>query len=172
MDLREVIRRRRSIRRYRDEPLDVKEIYRLLDEANLSPSAGNLQSRDFIIVDDEELKEKLAYAALNQSFVAEAPIVVVVCANLKRVAPYGRRGRELYCIQDSAAAIDHLLLLVEDRGLGACWVGAFDENMVSRVLGLPSYIRPVALIPIGYPDEKPDPTPRLPIENIVHYNGW
>lgn len=172
MDIRETIHKRRSIRKYRKEKINLKIIYDILREANLAPSAGNLQARDFIIVDDDELKYKLAESALNQNFIAEAPIIIVVCANLNRIKPYGKRGLELYCIQDSAVAIDHILLLAVNQGFGTCWIGAFNEKKVSKILKLPEYIRPTALVPIGYPAEDPDPTPRIPIEKLIHYNNW
>ena len=172
MEVKEAIHKRRSIRRYRGDKISLKLIYDLLEKANLAPSAGNLQARDFIIVDDNDLKYKLAEAAYNQNFITEAPIIIVVCANFNRIKPYGRRGFELYCLQDSAAAIDHILLLAIDQGLGTCWIGAFNENMVSQILGLPEYIRPIALIPIGHPAEKPEPPPRIPIEQLIHHNHW
>jgi nitroreductase len=91
---------------------------------------------------------------------------------LDRVASYGRRGREFYCLQDAAAAVEHILLLAVDHGLGACWVGAFNENEVSRILNLPPYIRPVAIIPIGCPKGRVVPTHRMDIKALTHYNKW
>jgi nitroreductase len=82
------------------------------------------------------------------------------------------RGRELYCIQDSAASVEHILLLAVDNKLGACWVSAFDEIEVSKILNLPSYIRPVAIIPIGHPIGKEEPTSRIDTKALTHYNGW
>ncbi len=147
----------------------IKEIIEL---GNLAPSAGNLQPRDFIIVKEQDTKEKLAQAALNQEFVAEAPVVIVVCANIRRTAHYGKRGMELYCIQDSAASIENMLLAIVDKGLACCWVGAFDENAVSRVLDLPSQVRPIALLPIGYPGEETYPVSRIDIDDLIHYEKW
>jgi len=172
MELKEAIKKRRSIRKFQDKkpPLDV--IIDILKYANLAPSAGNLQARDFIIVEDERIKRELAIAALNQDFVEQAPYDIVVCANLDRISPYGRRGRELYCIQDCAAAIEHILLLALDYNLSTCWVGAFDEKRVSELLELPSHVRPTAIIAIGYPAEEPKPTPRYMIEKLIHFNKW
>ena len=140
--------------------------------ANLAPSAGNLQARDFIIVEDIKIKKELSEAALNQEFIVEAPVNIVVCANLSRISSYGKRGSELYCIQDSAAAVEHILLLAADNGLGACWVGAFNEYDVSKALGLPSHVRPVAIIPIGYPQSKVTSSSRVDIKKLIHYNKW
>lgn len=170
MEVKEAICQRNSIRSFQDLPVPDETIKELVEYANKAPSAGNLQPRDFIAVNDAELKRQLADAALNQRFIAEAPVVMVVCANLRRVRPYGKRGEELYCIQDCAAAIENLLLLVEDKGLAACWVGAFNETKVSQLLNLPSHIRPVAIIPIGYPAEKGIHTPRKDLDEILHFN--
>ncbi len=172
MELIEAIKARRSIRRFDKRPVDDKVIHEIIELGNLAPSAGNLQPRDFIIVKRKEIKEQLAHAALDQRFVAEAPVVVVVCANLKRTAHYGSRGRELYCIQDSAAAIENMLLAIVDFGLACCWVGAFDENAASQTLGLPSHIRPIAMLPIGYSDVKTGHASRIGIDELIHYDKW
>ena len=172
MELKEAIRKRKSTRSFLDEKPAIKTILEILEYSNLAPSAGNLQARDFIVVDDPDIKLKLSRAALNQRFVAEAPIDIVVCANLRRISPYGRRGVELYCIQDAAAAIEHILLLAVDYGLATCWVGAFDEDMVSDILNLPSHVRPVAIIPIGYQKDQAKATSRIKIDELVHFNGW
>jgi len=144
----------------------------MIEYANLAPSAGNLQAREFIIVDDPEIKKRLSIASLDQDFIVEAPVNIVVCADLDRIDPYGKRGRELYCLQDAAAAVEHILLLATDYDLGTCWVGAFDENKVSKILNLPPYIRPVAIIPIGYPKGEIETTSRIDTKDLIHHNRW
>ena len=171
MDVKDAILNRHSVRSFSDRKPSAELIFDFIKLANLAPSAGNLQARDFIIVDDFELKKDLSTAALNQEFIIEAPVNIVVCANLKRISSYGKRG-ELYCIQDSAAAVEHILLLAVDNGLGACWVGAFNEHEVSKALGLPSHVRPIAIIPIGYPQGKVKITSRIDTKTLIHYNGW
>jgi len=172
MELKKAIQERHSVRSFQDKPVSIEMIHEIIKYANLTPSAGNLQPREFIIVDNIELKKRLCDAALNQQFIVEAPVNIVVCVHLNRISSYGRRGLELYSIQGSAAAIEHILLLAVDNGLGACWVGAFNEKQVSEILKLPSYIRPVAIIPIGYPKGSIDITSRIKTEKLTHYNGW
>ena len=172
MELEDVIKNRHSIRNFSNKKLPKKVISEILEYAHLAPSAGNLQARDFIIVDDEKQKINLAKASLDQMFMTEAPVNIVVCANLNRVSPYGCRGRNLYCIQDSAAAVEHILLLAVDKGLGACWIGAFDENAVSKILELPPHIRPVAIIPMGYSLGKTENTSRINMKLLTHFNKW
>ena len=144
----------------------------ILLHAHRAPSAGNLQARDFIIVDDALVKQALCKAALDQEFLVEAPVDIVVCANHHRIKPYGKRGVELYCIQDAAAAVDHIMLLAVEYGLATCWVGAFNEAAVKTILRLPEYVRPVAIIPLGYPKTSTEPTSRLPLQKLIHKNTW
>ena len=172
MNLKNVIRNRHSIRSFSNKKVPLELIHEIIKYANLAPSAGNLQARDFIIVDDENIKKKLSIAALDQEFIVEAPVNIVVCVNLNRISSYGIRGKELYCIQDSAAAIEHILLLAVDNSLGACWVGAFNESEVSKILNLPKYARPVAIIPIGYPMGEIEYTSRIDTKILMHYNKW
>jgi nitroreductase len=172
MELKEVIRNRHSIRSFSDTKPSRKIIDEIIYYANLAPSAGNLQARDFIIIDDKTIREKLSIAAFSEKFIVEAPITIVVCANFMRISSYGTRGKELYCIQDASVAVENILLLVVDAGLDACWVGAFDENTVSAILGLPSYVRPVAIIPIGYSTEQKISSLRMDIHVLTHRNHW
>jgi SagB-type dehydrogenase family enzyme len=125
------------------------------------------------VVRDHGLKEALAAAAYNQVFVSQAPVVIVVCADAARsAARYGQRGRELYCIQDTAAATAHILLAAVAMGLGSCWVGAFDEKQAARVLDLPARHRPVAILPIGKPAGRPAmASSRLPVESVASHLG-
>ncbi len=171
MDVKEAIEKRKSTRSFLPKPVPINVVKEILRFANMAPSAGNLQARDFIIVDEEEKKNALAKAA-HQAFIKDAPVIIVACANYKRIAPYGVRGRELYVIQDVSAAVQNILLAATDYGLGTCWVGAFDEEAVSSILSLPSYIRPLALIPIGYESMKERETERVNINNLIHFNKW
>jgi nitroreductase len=172
MDLKDAIQRRHSVRSYSDKIPSKETIHEMIKYANLAPSAGNLQARDFVIVDEYEVKERLSRAALDQKFIIEAPFNIVVCVNLDRISWYGERGIELYCLQDAAAAVEHILLLAVDNGLDACWVGAFDENEATKILKLPPHIRPVAIIPIGYSKEKTKTSSRIDTKKLIHYNRW
>ncbi len=171
MELKDAIEKRESTRNFLTTPLAYGTIREILRFANMAPSAGNLQARDFIVVDDKEKRKGLAYAA-GQAFVKEAPVVIVACANYERIAPYGKRGRNVYVLQDVAAAVQNILLTANDYGLGTCWVGAFDEEHVSHVLHLPSHVRPLALIPIGYAVMEERKTDRRDIDKLTHFNTW
>lgn len=168
----DLIFRRVSIRKFQQREVDDKVLRLILEAGNAAPSAGNLQARDFVVVRDPKRKLELARASLKQMFIAQAPVVVVVCANYPRsMRVYGERGR-LYAEQDATAAVENILLAVTALNLGACWVGAFDESEVSRILNLPEHVRPMAIIPIGYPAEQPERRSRYPIEVLTHYEQW
>jgi len=169
----EAIRNRRSIRAYTGENVSEEEVERLIDAARWAPSAGNIQPWEFIVVRNEETKRRLSAAALDQTFIEEAPVVIVVCANQMRSAQgYGSRGTTLYCLQDTAAAIQNLLLAAYTLGLGTCWVGAFHEEEVKKVLNTVGAVRPVAIIPVGHAAEEPEARWRRPKREIVHYEKF
>ncbi|TKJ31047.1 MAG: nitroreductase family protein [Chloroflexi bacterium B3_Chlor] len=170
MDFWQVLEGRRSVRSFngeRDVPSEI--VTRLLQAAIRAPSAGNCQPWYFFVVRNQSAKRALAQAALNQWFLSEAPVVIVVCAEPERSAiRYGDRGRRLYSLQDTAAAIENLLLAAVASGLGACWVGAFDEEEASLALDLPSHLRPVAIVPVGYPARRPSlSTDRRRLDAVV-----
>lgn len=169
MELYEALRKRRSIRAFQDKEVPPDCIDRMLHAAVLAPSEGNVQPWQFFVVTNRRIKRKLAEAALNQMFVAEAPVVIVVCIDVNATAPYGRRGRELFSIQSTAAAIEHMLLTAVSLNLGTCWVGSFREGEVSAVLNVQSTLRPVALIPVGYPAESPPQRRRKSVEDVAFY---
>ncbi len=168
----DAIKARRSIRKFKDIPLDKDTIDELLNIAQMAPSAGNLQSRDFVVITDRIRKQKLAAAALDQSFIEQAPVVIVFVANIERSSRrYEWRG-ELYAIQDATASVMTLLIAAQSMGIGSCWVGAFDDFAVSELLHLPYDTKPIAIVPLGFADEQPSPTPRMGLEKVVHKERW
>jgi len=169
LDVLKAIRNRRSIRAFTDETVAEKEIEKLIEVARWAPSAGNIQPWEFIIVRDSKIKQGLCKAALDQEFIKEASVVIVVCANPMRSAQgYGLRGINLYCLQDTAAATQNILLAAYAMGLATCWVGAFDEEKAKEVLGVPEGVRPVAIVPVGHSAEKPRVRSRRRLSEIIH----
>lgn len=142
---------------------------RLIDALIWAPSAGNLQSRRFYAVQNPRLKEKIASAALHQDFISNAPLVFACCADSAIMRHYGNRGTDLYRIQDVAVSVMAMMLVAQENGIGTCWVGAFHEEEVARILDLPPNLRPVALVPAGYPEKVPQPTPRVSREQAVEF---
>ena len=173
MDVLEAVKGRRSIRVFKNQDVPTEIVEKLIDAARWAPSAGNIQPWEFIIVRKPEIKRRLVEAALDQVFIEEAPVVIVVCANEVRSSQgYGVRGETLYCLQDTAAAVQNIHLTAYSFGLGTCWVGAFREEEARRILMIPHGIRPVAIIPIGYPAEAPIARSRRPLSQIVHYETF
>lgn len=167
-DLIDAIKERRSIRAFEATLIPDATIGRLLESAHLAPSAGNLEPWKFIVVKDADLRRKVAAAAYDQDFIGEAPVCIVVCAEPERsAARYGHRGAELYCLQDTAAATQNILLTATAYGLGTCWVGSFDEDHVRQTLGLDRSLRPVAIIPVGYPAEEAEEIPRRSVDDVT-----
>lgn len=171
MELTDAIERRRSIRRYKADVVPEGMIKSILHAGQMAPSAGNLQARDFIIITDGGTRKKISEYALNQSFIAEAPVCIIVCANMERSRKKYRAKGEQYAIQDASIAAMNMLLQAFDLGLGTCWVGAFDDRRVIEMFKLPLGVFPIAILPIGYPDEWPMTPPRLN-ENIEHWSKW
>lgn len=157
------------MRSFKDEPVSDETIEKILKAATWAPSAGNRQAWEFVVVKDQKTKEKLVRGALGQAFIAAAPVVIVVGANRRRSAQrYGDRGRTLYCLLDAAVATQNLLLAAYGLGLGTCWIGAFKDDVVADIVGFPSYIRPVAIVPLGKPAREPSAPSRYPLQEVVH----
>jgi nitroreductase len=167
MDVLEAIRKRRSVRDFLDREIPPAIVERLEEALIRAPSAGNLQSRRFYFVKDPAVKKRLVRAALGQRFIAQAPLVVVGCADARISRRYGERGVFLYSIQDVSASIMTMMLAATAAGLGTVWVGAFDEEGVSGALDLPDHLRPVAIVPVGYPKRVPSAPPRVTREEAI-----
>ncbi len=175
MDLFEAIKDRRSVRAFKSTPIPEESLVRILEAASWAPSTISWrgESWEFIVVKDPALRTELYRAASDQAFIREAPVCIVVCVDQIRYSEvYGSRGTELYAICDASAATENLLLAVHALGLGACWVGDFNDTVVSRLLGLPSSVKPIAILPVGYPDETPSPKPRRHLKDAVHIEKY
>jgi nitroreductase len=151
MEFYEVIRTRRSVRSFKPDPIPEDVLERILDAARIAPSGSNRQPWLFIIVKDSEVKRKLAEYCSNQMFIAEAPIVIVVCGfNIH----YNRGGYmgDMSMLVDCSIATTHLILAARAEGVGSCWIGAFDMR-IKKLLGIPEDVNVVAVVPLGYPRE-------------------
>jgi nitroreductase len=173
MDFETVVKRRRMCREYMDRDVPQENVDRILNLACRYPSAGHTEPQEFIVVRDQRVKVDLARAALDQMFVAEAPLVIVVVSDTRRSARrYGERGVRFYSIIDGAFVAMLILLAAVDEGLGACFVAAFHDREVQRVLGLPTNVRPIGIIPIGHCAEGPRKVARRSKTRIVHHDQY
>ncbi|HEY33420.1 MAG TPA: nitroreductase [Dehalococcoidia bacterium] len=200
MDVFSAIKERRSIRSYKPDKIPKETMNKLLEAMRLAPSGGNRQPYRFIIVQDNDMKEKLAAACRwfpgrpqGQAFIAEAPVVIVACGSEgSAVVRYYREegvsltiGRNVpeeidksstdfqSCMDiDLAIALDHLTLVAAEEGLGTCWIAALDEREIKRLLAVPDDRRVLVVMPIGYTDSWPEPRPRKPLERIICYDKY
>ena len=173
MDFETVVKKRRMCREFLDRDVLQEKIDRILDLALRYPSAGHSEPQEFIVVRDQRVKENLAQAALEQMFVVQAPLVIVVVSDTRRSARrYGERGVHFFSITDGSFAAMLILLAVVNEGLGACFVGSFYDKEVQDVLGLPVEVRPIGIIPIGYCAEGSREFPRRSKAQIIHRDDY
>ena len=166
MEFNELIYERRSTRSFKDEPVTAEQIEKMLDAAIHAPNACNFQSWHFYVVKSESARAKIG--GMCGRWGLGASVVFVVCTDAAQLeARFGERGRDLFAVQDTAAAIENLLLCAADIGLGGCWVGAFDEAACREALDIPQGRRPVAIIPVGVPAEKPAMRARVDLSDVV-----
>lgn len=171
MEFFEAIKSRRSIRKYKPDRLEKGDLEKVLEAARLAPSAKNLQPYKFILVDDRTIISGLVGACRNQTFIGEAPLVIVMCVNPAE-ASGTLGGRENSAYVDAAIAMEHLVLAATALGLGACWIGSFSEEKVREVLDVPGDWRVVAVTPIGKPAEKPAARPKKSKSELFFLNAW
>lgn len=169
MDVFDAINKRSSIRSYQEKEVEQDKLLNILEAARLAPSASNRQEWRFVVVRNEETKKALCKAAKGQRFVGEAAVVIACCADTDNHTM--TCGQLCYPI-DVAIAIDHMTLVAVKLGLGTCWVGAFYEDEVRKILNIPKSIRVVELLTLGYTKEPAGSRQRLRLKDIVFYEKW
>ncbi|MBE0481712.1 MAG: nitroreductase family protein [Dehalococcoidia bacterium] len=167
MEFMEVVRKRRSIRRYKPNPVPAELIRQMLEAGRLAPSWANTQCWHFVVVTDEEVRMKIGEAGMR--FVGRAPVIIVVCADPEKP---GYKGDIPNYLVDVGIVMDHMILAATDLGLGTCWIGGFHEHVVKDALGVPENMRVVAMTPLGYADQEPEARPRKALTEIVSYDRY
>ncbi|NLW74266.1 MAG: nitroreductase family protein [Clostridiales bacterium] len=172
MNFHELMNKRRSVRGFTERRLTDDEITKLLEAATAAPNACNYQSWHFYVVRGREKINGFVPKIYRGEWFRSAAVVFVVCTDAGQLeARFGGRGADLFAIQDTACAIDHLMLMAAEMGLGSCFVGAFDEDECRRYLNIPDSRRPVALVPVGEPAADTPKRPRKPINEVVTFAG-
>jgi len=170
MDLYKAIYQRKSVRSYLDKDVPEPILTKILEAARMAPSASNRQEWRFVVVRDPKQREQLADAAYGQQFVAQAPVVIVCCAE---TTEHVMSCQQLCYPIDVAISVDHITLCATAEGLGCCWIGAFDPQRVQHILDILPEIKVVTLLPLGYPQDPSQVSKnRLPLEKIVLYETW
>lgn len=167
MDTLTLLKSRRSVRLYQDKPVPKDLLLQILEAGRWAPTGANLQPWHFLIVTDQETRRRIGEVAkflfIKSSHVEKAPVVLVLGFD-KRKGKYGR--------YDVTLAGGNMMTMATSIGLATCWIGAFDEIRVKEILQIPEPIEVVGLITLGYPEEEPEPPPRLELEKIVHWESW
>ena len=159
MEFTEVIAKRRSIRKYKSNPVPEAKLQKLYEALRMAPSGANRQEFNFIFVKDEEKRLRIATEAGHQGFIAEAPVLMIAVCN---------PGGEF----NVAIAVDHMILAATNEGLGTCWVGWFEREPVKEILGIPESKEVAILVPIGFPDESPDARPRKSLDELIMVDSY
>lgn len=168
MEFTTVIKTRRSVRTYVDKPIPEEVLNRILEAGRLAPSACNIQPWRLVVVKDAAIRKQLADLAHHQHFVAKAPVVIVCCGK-RYEQSYNWISDHLYLI-DLGIVIEHLVLAARNEGIGTCWIGAFQDQPIKKLLRIPADYDVVMLLPLGYPvsaDQFTTTTERLPLGQIV-----
>lgn len=164
MDAMEAIRNRRSVRGFRKDPVPQKVIEGIIDAGRLAPTARNVQPWDFVVVRDAAARAALAKLAVTGPFIADAPVCVAVFCNDTK-----------YWLEDGCAATENIIIAARAHGLGHCWVAGEKKpyaGAVAALLGAPAGHRLVALIAIGYPEADPEPVPKRPLAEVLHWDKF
>ena len=173
MELDQIIKERKSIRKFKNLDVPWYLISECLDAAHHAPSSGNVQNWRFIVVRNKETREKLGKICDEQYWVIRSPVLIIVCSELSKIRKFfGVRGEALYAVQNCAAAIQNLVLKAHELGLGTVWIGAFDELKLKELLKIDSEIRPQAIIALGYPETFAEKPKREPLENFVSFEKY
>ena len=169
MDVFTAISQRCSERAYKPADVEEDKLKKVLEAGRLSPSASNRQDWKFIVVKNKESRKKLARAAFGQSFIGEAPVVIVACGTEpKTMLACGQPAHTV----DVSIAFAYMILQAYELGLGTCWIGAFSEEEAKKALSIPENIRVVAMTPLGYPDQTPSEKLRKTLDQIVCYEKY
>ncbi len=171
MEFDSVIKKRTSVNSFKDKKPSWKAVLEAIDFANQAPFAGNNNNLKFIIIENEETINKIAKHT-EQLWINKVKILVVICSNIKIVEKlYHERGK-IYAKQQAGAAIENLLLKITDLNLSACWVGAFKDLMIKRILKIPKDTEVEAIIPIGYEETKTQKKRKMDLENTIFWEHW
>ena len=169
MDVMEAIQKRYSVRTYQDRPVEREKLLAVLEAARLAPSGNNRQPWRFIIVQDAQQRQKLVDACCGQKFIGLAPVVIVaVGLTPERIMTCGVPGDPV----DVSIALEHIALAAAAQGLGTCWIGAFEQDKIRDVLGIPATAKVIEVMPLGYPADAVRPKTRKPIDEIVCWDKW
>jgi len=163
-----LLKGRRSIRRYRPDPVPDEMVEQLLEAGRWAPSASNRQPWHFIVVRDQailrEVAQHAAYYFIRWAHVEEAPLLIVLCGEARN------RIYRQFLHEDVGLAGSHIMLQAHALGLGTCWIGGLDRKAIADILKVPDHVEIIGLLTVGFPAEDPEPPERKPLAEVVHYD--
>ncbi len=168
-NFKELVLKRRSVRSYKSKPVEEEKLKRVLNAGRMAPSAGNRQAWKFIVVTDEDKRQKLVEICGGQSFVGEAPVVIAAVG----LDPERTMTCEVpaYAV-DVSIAVDHMTLAAAAEDLGTCWIGYFYQDQAKELLDVPDDAKIVTLLPLGYPDDEPKEKSRKSFDEVVAWEKF
>lgn len=180
MDVKQAISQRRSVRKFKDIPVEEEKIIELLEAARLAPTGSNTQSGRFILIRDPHMRQQVALVSHDQKWMAKAPLFIACVADVRVRIPSGSLKLDesspefglKQCIRDVSIQSEHIVLQAEELGLSSCWIAWYTQEEIRRVLNVPEDKYVVAILVIGYGAETPSARPRLTLDQIVHHEKW
>lgn len=163
---------RRSVRKYRKKEVPLSLVGEILDLARYAPSSGNLQNWRILVVTDKRLRNQVADACLQQTWMVDAPVHLIICNDYEDCKKhYGKLGK-MFSIQNCATVAYAITLIATEYGLSSCWVGAFDNVAIQRIFNIPEDVDPEIVITIGYASETKKPSLREDLQYLAFFNKW
>ncbi len=174
MEINKCIKNRCSIRKYKDKKVDESKIIEIIDSGTYAPNSGNLQNWRFVVVNEEDKKEKISKACSNQVWMNQAPAFIVICSDESEVKRHFGKNATKFSEQNCAAATQNMLLKAHDLGLSSCWIGGFDEKKIKEILNIPDKdnLKVETIITIGYANEKKAESERYALKELIYFNDW
>ena len=173
MSFLDLAKKRYSVRNYKSIPVEEEKLKEVLESGRVAPSAVNFQPLHFVVVQDEEMRGKIA-STYHKEWILQAPVIIVIIGDHSK--SWRRPDGKDHCDIDAAIAIDHMTLAAADLGLGSCWVCMFNSMQCHSILDLPSHLETIALLPLGYPADKGDvnrhEAKRKKLKDMVHWDSY
>lgn len=172
MDVNRCIKTRRSTRDFLKKEIKWDKLTSILDSIRYAPSSGNLQNWRVIVVKDKENKKKISNFCLDQTWVAKAPVLIVVCNDESDVKRMYKKRSDLFSIQNCAAGIQNILLRANSLGVASCWIGVYNADKIKDLLKIPNKIKVDAVIALGYAAREEEMPNRLDLDKFVYFDEW
>jgi nitroreductase len=172
METLKAIEKRNSVRRFLEIPIKHSDLTKILKAGSQAPTSANIITTSITVVTKKEKKEQIANACLNQTWITQAPIVLVLCSDIESIKDIYKNRAELYATQNAAVTAQNILIAATDLDIGSCFVSAFTNSPLQKALELPKHIKPQVVIPLGYSDDKKTKKKRERLQNMIFFEKY